>query len=322
MCKKRRARNSHRPNSFKSKHAFRSAQLLVGGSIAFTLGGIGSRYGKRLGKKELERAKADKAKLESTVQLFSSQTKTLLESAMIKGGETREKLVKEFLKQNNIDECSDCADAIRENVECLSRDIVESAYHSRLSSITGLDEANQRIIRAEQDMKTFTYAGAAVGFVPGLIVALLLTYTMGRARRYFQGRARQKQEAEKALLMDSKRKKKPSSEASLVPSNGDNTAVIKPIDSTEFHLDRIEERKEREKLLRRAINGICGRSCSFEVANVIACELTDRITDTLIMDPNLLAKVLQENKAKLNPALEVYGWTVDEVQEEINKRGY
>jgi hypothetical protein len=103
--------------------------------------------------------------------------------------------------------------------------------------------------------------------------------------------------------------------------NQNNTPPLRPIDSSEIHIERLRGRIELRKKMERAIRQICGRRCSNEVAYSIISVLTDRIGESLIDKPDDLCSILIENKAKLNPALEKYGWTVDEVQEEIHKRG-
>jgi hypothetical protein len=102
--------------------------------------------------------------------------------------------------------------------------------------------------------------------------------------------------------------------------NVDKTPPLKPIDSSDIHLERIEERKEMTTKLEKAIRGVCGRRCSAELALSLVSLFSDSKIDSLIESPSKLAGFLINYKQRINEKLGRYGWSAEEVLGEIRSR--
>lgn len=302
---------------------FRLIKTLTAGISIIGFTGTGAYYGRKKGMGKLKQAKEKREGVRKFEESLSKQIHGL--ASTLKSDQECDPCqaqLKILMKQYKIDECSECGKAITQAYEKINRDSINARISTVVGQLAGTEELNAKVMQAQNEVPTKTWIGAGVGFVPGLIIALVSVALMEQTRLKIQRNAQRKRLQEAKQRNEELRKKQleENKQRKLNQSNGGSNLPIAPVDSVEIHLERLDAREELIKKLEKAIRSVCGRRCSGEVALALVSELTDRIAETIIDETDQLGKILLENKVKLNPALMRYGWSVDEVLIQIQSK--
>jgi uncharacterized membrane-anchored protein YhcB (DUF1043 family) len=307
----------------KANRRFRISKTLTAGISIIGWTSAGAYYGRKIGMQKLAQAEKKREGNREFEKLITKQVVETAKTIKVKPeSDTCQQELKQVMKHYNIDECSECGQELTQRYNELSKELANERIMSVITHLSGTKELDAEVRAARDEIPTKMWIGAGVGFVPGLIIALVSVAFLEQARLKIQRHAQRKRLLEAKKREEELRRKQieETKQRDAPQSNGNSRPPLAPVESVEIHLERLEEREELIKKLEKAIRSVCGRRCSGEVALSLVSELTDRIAAMISDEPEKLSKVLIENKAKLNPVLDRYGWSVDEVLVEIHSK--
>jgi hypothetical protein len=302
---------------------FMISKTLTAGISIIGFTGTGAYYGRKKGMKKLAQAIKMREGNREFEKLITKQVQNMADTVKIDPKtDVCQQELKQVMKQYNIDECSECGQELTQRYDRLSKELANERIMSVIGQLSGSGELDAKITETRNEVSTKTWIGAGIGLVPGLIIALVSVALLEQTRLKIQRDAQRKrlQEAKQREERLRKKQLEENKQSKLKASNGGSNLPIAPVDSVEIHLERLDEREELIKKLEKSIRGVCGRRCSGELSLALVSELTDRIAEVIIDEPQSLSKVLIENKVKLNPSLDRYGWSVDEILVQIHSK--
>jgi hypothetical protein len=224
-----------------------------------------------------------------------------------------------FQETGHRENCEHVQEAVKE-WEGMKANPKQALYYSA-------QEELKQIQAIEDSFHLYVIGDSAIGLV---VSFFLVRFAMRRIeRQYLRRRERLHTQdiLDKTLQMERKREEQRQRQIENSGTNwakngfGDKTPPLKPIDSSDIHLERIEGRKEMTKKLEKAIREVCGRRCSGEMALSLVSLFSDSKIDSLIDCPSKLAGFLINYKQRINEKLGRYGWSAEEILIEIECKG-
>jgi hypothetical protein len=223
-----------------------------------------------------------------------------------------------LFQETGHDDCGHLTKAIKD-WEKMKANHKKGSYYST-------DEMIGEIQTIEEYFHLYVIADSAIGLVVGF---LLIKAAKNRLERFSKRkRERLKMQEMRDRNKEWERKSEEQRQRQLENSgtnwaqngNGEKKPPLKPTDSSEIHLERLEGRKELINKLEKAIRSVCGRRCSGQVALSLVSLFSDNKIESLIDCPNKLAGFLINYKLRINEKLDRYGWSTEEVLIQIQSK--